>query len=222
MPERISEQSRETKETEIKVKLNIDGTGKYDIRIPCDKVPSIDNRLKLFSHCMEQLAKHGLFDLDIEAKSLDLDDHHLYEDISITLGQAFDKALGERKGVARVGEMSWPFEGVQAHANIDLSGRGYFHLGIQYENPAFYSGQYTGPRFNDNYREMLLEWGDSFAKNAKINYVSRITVLDPLRLDNHHGAEAFFKASARALRYAASTDPRAIGQIPSTKGTLIQ
>jgi len=194
---------RKTKETDITVKLNIDGSGKA----------KINSGIGLLDHMLELFAFHGLFDLEIAAKGdLKIDIHHTNEDIGLVLGQAFKKALGDKKGIKRSGSASWPMEDVVASVAVDISGRGFFK-GVEIklsEVPAI-KGEEEGYSFayTDHFFEAL-------AKNTGINLSIKLVSTNP---DLHTNLEPVFKALGRALDEASQIDPRRKG-IPSTKGVI--
>jgi imidazoleglycerol-phosphate dehydratase len=196
MAMRKAEVTRTTKETRIGVKLNLDGKGEAKI---ATGVPFLD-------HMLDQVARHGVFDLDIAAKGdLHIDGHHTVEDIGITLGQAFAKAVGDKKGVRRYGYAYVPLDEALSRAVVDLSGR----PGLEYHI------EFTRARIGEFDVDLVHEFFQGFVNHAQVT----------LHLDNikgtnaHHQAETAFKAFARALRMAIEPDPRVTG-IPSTKGKL--
>jgi imidazoleglycerol-phosphate dehydratase len=193
---RESEIHRKTKETDIRVRLNLDGSGKSKISTG---LPFLDHMLTLF-------AKHGLFDLDVACKGdLEIDDHHSVEDIAITLGQALVQALGDKAGIRRYGEAVVPMDEALCRSIIDLSGR--FYLVYEAETRRQKIGNFSV--------ELAEHFWRSLAETAKFNLH-----IDCLRGRNtHHILEGTFKASARALRQAVERDPRVKG-VPSTKGSL--
>jgi len=193
---RESEIRRKTKETDISVRLNLDGSGKSKISTG---LPFLDHMLALF-------AKHGLFDLDVACKGdLEIDDHHSVEDIAITLGQALVQALGDKAGIQRYGEAVVPMDEALCRSIIDLSGR--FYLVYEAETRRQKIGNFSV--------ELAEHFWRSLAETAKFNLH-----IDCLRGRNtHHILEGTFKASARALRQAVERDPRVKG-VPSTKGSL--
>jgi len=194
--ERRADVRRKTKETDVHVKLNLDGSGKSQISIG----------LPFLEHMLELFAKHGLFDLQVKCDGdLEIDDHHSVEDIAITLGQALAQALAGKSGINRYGEAIVPMDEALCRAVIDLSGRFY----LVYEVP-------TKRQKIGNFSVELAEhFWRSFAETAKFNLH-----IDCLRGRNtHHILEGTFKASARALRQAVDLNSRVIG-VPSTKGTL--
>lgn len=187
---------RQTKETGVRVSLNLDGSGQARISTG---IPFLDHMLDLF-------ARHGLFDLEVECRGdLEIDDHHSVEDVAITLGQAFAQALGEKRGIARYGAALVPMDEALCRAVVDLSGR--FYLVYEVE---------TGRQTIGNFSVELAEhFWRSFAEALRCNLH-----LDLLRGRNtHHILEATFKATARALRQAVELDARVEG-VPSTKGVL--
>jgi imidazoleglycerol-phosphate dehydratase len=193
---RKAEVSRTTKETRIVVKLNLDGKGGAKI---ATGVPFLD-------HMLEQVARHGIFDLDIAAKGdLHIDAHHTVEDIGITLGQAFAKAAGDKKGVRRYGHAYVPLDEALSRAVVDLSGR----PGLEYHT------EFARARIGEFDVDLIHEFFQGFVNHAQVT----------LHLDNikgtnaHHQAETVFKAFARALRMAIEADPR-VTDVPSTKGKL--
>ena len=193
---RSAEVRRKTKETDVRVKLSLDGSGRSRISIG----------LPFLEHMLELFAKHGLFDLQVNCKGdLDVDDHHSVEDIAITLGQALVQALGDKKGINRYGEAVVPMDEALCRSVIDLSGRFY----LVYEVP-------TKRQKIGNFSVELAEhFWRSFSETAKFNLH-----IDCLRGRNtHHILEGTFKASARALRQAVELNSRVTG-VPSTKGSL--
>jgi imidazoleglycerol-phosphate dehydratase len=199
MKNRTATIKRKTKETDITVKLNIDGSGKS----------KINTGIGILDHMLELFAFHGLFDLDIAAKGdLKVDIHHTNEDVGIVLGQAFKKALGDKKGIKRSGFATWPMEEVVANVSVDLSGRGYFSWPLK--------GAGFAPDKKEGYEiEYAKHFFDAFAKNLGANL--NITVnANP---DLHTTLEPIFKALGAALDQATQIDPRRKG-IPSTKGVI--
>lgn len=195
---RVAEIKRKTNETDIKIKLNIDGTGKHKIKT---LMPFLDHMLSL-------LSKHGLYDLEVDAKGdLHIDIHHTNEDVGIVLGQAFHKALGNKAGIRRYGFFSVPMDEVLVRATLDFSGR-----------PEFILHQSKGVKFSrlENYSyHDATEFLRAFCQHAGITM--HIEVLSGK--DSHHIIEGTFKAIAKALDMATQIDPRVKG-IPSTKGSL--
>jgi imidazoleglycerol-phosphate dehydratase len=189
--------TRDTLETQITVKVNLDGTGKTNF----------DTGLPFLEHMLDQVARHGLVDLDIKAKGdLHIDDHHTVEDIGITLGQAVAKAVGDKKGILRYGHAYVPLDEALSRVVIDFSGR----PGIEYHVP------FTRSAVGGFDVDLFLEFFQGFVNHALVTLH-----VDNLRGDNsHHQVETVFKAFGRAVRMAVSSDPRMAGVTPSTKGVL--
>ena len=194
---RRAEIERNTLETQIKVSLNLDGSGQANL----------NTGLPFFDHMLHQIARHGLFDIDIVANGdLEVDAHHTVEDVGISLGQAFIKALGEKTGIVRYGHAYVPLDEALSRVVIDLSGR----PGLDYHVT------YTRARIGDFDVDLLREFFQGFVNHALITIH-----LDNLRgLNAHHQAETLFKAFGRALRMAVAPDPRMGDALPSTKGAL--
>jgi len=194
---RTAEVTRNTKETQIRVKLNLDGKG----------MAKLSTGLPFLEHMLDQVARHGVLDLEIEAKGdLHIDAHHTVEDIGITLGQAFAKAVGDKAGIRRYGHAYVPLDEALSRVVIDLSGR----PGLEYHV------EYTRALIGEFDVDLMREFFQGFVNHAQVTLH-----VDNLRGDNaHHQCETVFKAFARALRMAAEADPRAAGTIPSTKGSL--
>ena len=197
MPDRIATVTRDTLETQISVSINLDGSGQS----------SLETGIPFLDHMLDQIARHGLVDLDIKASGdLHIDDHHTVEDIGISLGQAFNQALADKKGIMRYGHAYVPLDEALSRVVIDFSGR----PGIEYrvEYPRARIGQFDV--------DLIHEFFQGFANHAPAT----------LHIDNlygknaHHIAETVFKAFGRALRVAVSRDERMAGMIPSTKGLL--
>jgi imidazoleglycerol-phosphate dehydratase len=194
---RAAEISRQTNETQIEIKLNVDGTGKHEI----------STGIGFLDHMLTHLAVHGLFDLTVQATGdLHIDTHHTIEDVALALGQAFDKALAERKGIVRMGDCFAPMDETLAHVAVDLSGRPYAVIQADWQTP--YLGNIP--------TTLVPHFFESFAITSRCNLHARILY----GRDDHHRAEALFKACARALDIATQIDPRRAGVIPSTKGAL--
>jgi imidazoleglycerol-phosphate dehydratase len=196
-PSRAAEVSRNTQETQIRVKLDLDGTGRQTL---ATGVPFLD-------HMLDQVARHGLVDLEVQAKGdLHIDAHHTVEDIGITLGQAFAKAVGDKKGVRRYGHAYVPLDEALSRVVIDLSGR----PGLEFHVP------FTRAMIGQFDVDLVIEFFQGFVNHAGVTLH-----IDNLRGHNaHHQCETVFKAFGRALRMAVEHDPRAGGQVPSTKGSL--
>lgn len=197
MPARIAEVSRNTAETKIRVRVNLDGTG----------VSSLSTGIGFFDHMLDQIARHGLIDLDIEAEGdLHIDGHHTVEDVGITLGQAFAKAVGDKKGIRRYGHAYVPLDEALSRVVIDFSGRPQLEMHVPFKSGMI--GAFD--------TQLTHEFFQGF-----VNHASVTLHIDNLKGENaHHQAETVFKAFARALRSALEFDPRALGVIPSTKGSL--
>lgn len=193
---REAEIKRRTKETDVRVRLTLDGTGQA----------SVTTGVSFLDHMLELLARHGLFDLEVECRGdLEIDDHHSVEDIAICLGQALAEALGDKTGIARYGMSIVPMDEALCRAVIDLSGR--FYLVYEVETRRHMIGNFSV--------ELAEHFWRSFAEAAHLNLH-----IDCLRGRNtHHILEGTFKATARALRQAVALDPRVQG-VPSTKGIL--
>jgi imidazoleglycerol-phosphate dehydratase len=195
---RAAEVSRNTAETQIRVALNLDGTGKR----------SLNTGLPFLDHMLDQIARHGLIDLEIDAKGdLEIDAHHTVEDLGITLGQAFAKAIGDKRGVRRYGHAYVPLDEALSRVVVDLSGRPGLEFGVAWKRGVV--GQFD--------LDLIYEFFQGFVNHALITLH-----IDNLKGDNaHHQCETIFKAFARALRMAVELDPRlAADVIPSTKGSL--
>lgn len=194
---RFSEISRITNETQIQVHLNLDGTGSHNV----------STGIGFLDHMLTHLAVHGLFDLTANAKGdLHIDLHHTVEDVALALGQAFDQALSDRKGIFRMGDCFVPMDETLAHVAIDLSGRPYAVIQADWHSP--YVGNIPTTLF--------AHFFESFAVTARCNLHARVLY----GRDDHHQAEALFKAWARAMDAATQLDSRRASAIPSTKGTL--
>jgi imidazoleglycerol-phosphate dehydratase len=194
---RTAELSRQTNETQITIRLDLDGTGKHEIF----------TGVGFLDHMLTHLAVHGLFDLTVQARGdLEVDTHHTVEDVALALGQACDQALSDRKGIVRMGDCFAPMDETLAHVAIDLSGRPYAVVQAEWHTP--YVGNIPTTLF--------AHFFESFAVTARCNLHARVLY----GRDDHHQAEALFKAWARALDRATQLDPRRAGAIPSTKGTL--
>ncbi len=197
MSERCAQVSRHTKETQIEIELNLDGSGKTEFQ----------TALPFLDHMLDQVGRHGLIDLNINAQGdLDIDAHHTVEDIGITLGQAIKKALGDRAGIYRYGHAYVPLDEALSRVVIDFSGR----PGLIYEV------DFPRPRVGNFDLDLLHEFFQGF-----VNHANATLHIDNIRGANaHHIAETMFKAFGRALRGAVSLDARQGATIPSTKGSL--
>ncbi|MFZ5506365.1 MAG: imidazoleglycerol-phosphate dehydratase HisB [Pseudomonadota bacterium] len=194
---RQAEITRNTLETQITVRINLDGTGQG----------KLDTGVPFFDHMLDQIVRHGLIDLEIIAKGdLHIDAHHTVEDVGITLGQAFAKAVGDKKGLRRYGHAYVPLDEALSRVVVDLSGR----PGLEYNI------DFTRARIGDFDVDLTREFFQGFVNHALVTLH-----IDNLRgINAHHQCETVFKAFARALRSASERDERAAGQMPSTKGSL--
>ncbi len=194
---RQAQVNRNTLETQIEVRLNLDGTGKS----------ALATGVGFFDHMLDQVARHGMLDLEIRAKGdLHIDAHHTVEDVGIALGQAFAKAIGDKKGVRRYGHAYVPLDEALSRVVIDLSGR----PGLEY------AVDYARGLVGDFDIDLVHEFFQGFVNHAQVTLH-----IDNLKGRNaHHQAETIFKAFGRALRMAVEPDPRASGVLPSTKGSL--
>ncbi|MGO0305185.1 imidazoleglycerol-phosphate dehydratase HisB [Endozoicomonas acroporae] len=197
MAERKASVERNTLETQIRVAINLDGTGKA----------SFDTGVPFLDHMMDQIARHGLIDLDIKAVGdNDIDDHHTVEDIGITLGQAFARAIGDKKGLYRYGHAYVPLDEALSRVVIDFSGRPGLEFNVEF----------TRAMIGCFDVDLFYEFFQGFVNHAGVTLH-----IDNLRGRNaHHQIETVFKAFGRALRMAVALDPRMAGQMPSTKGSL--
>jgi imidazoleglycerol-phosphate dehydratase len=190
---------RKTTETEIALSFNLDGSGKANLA----------TGVGFLDHMLRHIAVHGLYDLDVKASGdLEIDPHHTVEDVGIVLGQAFDQALGDRKGIVRMGSAYTPMDEALAFVAVDLSGRPYAVIQAEWHTSSIGLLPTT----------LIPHFLESFAFNAKINLHARVEY----GRDDHHQAEALFKALGRALDAATLIDPRRAGVVPSTKGTLTE
>ena len=189
--------TRNTSETQIQIVLNLDGTGKAQLN---SGVPFLD-------HMLDQIARHGMFDLAVTAKGdTHIDDHHTVEDVGITLGQAIAKAVGDKKGITRYGHSYVPLDETLSRVVIDFSGR----PGLEFHVP------FTRARVGDFDVDLTIEFFRGFVNHAGVTLH-----IDNIRgINAHHQIETVFKAFGRALRMALELDPRASGVVPSTKGSL--
>lgn len=189
--------SRKTKETEITATVDLDGTG----------VADISTGIGFLDHMLEQLARHSMIDVALKAKGdLHIDFHHTTEDSGIVLGQAFAKALGDKKGITRYADVHLPMDETLTRVAVDISGRPYLVWKVEF----------TKPKLGEMDTELFREWFQAFAQNAGIT----LHVTNLYGENNHHIAETCYKGLARALRAASEVDPRQQGRVPSTKGTL--
>ena len=194
MANRTSVIKRETKETNINLELNIDGSGKWEIT----------TGIKMFDHLLSQLARHGAFDIKIQATGTD--QHHIAEDVAICLGKAFGEALGEKRGIVRMADVAVPMDDALAMVALDISGRGYTVLELSFSD-------------NDMFgfpTDLIRHFLESFALEARLNLHVKIAY----GTNDHHKVEALFKALARALDSATRIDERISSELPSTKDLL--
>jgi imidazoleglycerol-phosphate dehydratase len=194
---RIAELARNTVETQVSVRVNLDGTG----------VSRLHTGIGFFDHMLDQIARHGLIDIDIDAEGdLHIDGHHTVEDVGITLGQAVHKAMGDKKGIRRYGHAYVPLDEALSRVVVDFSGRPGLVMDVPFK--AAMIGSFDS--------QLVHEFFQGFVNHAFVTLH-----IDNLKGENaHHQCESVFKAFARALRMAVEFDPRALGSIPSTKGSL--
>jgi imidazoleglycerol-phosphate dehydratase len=191
--------SRKTGETDIQISLNLDGSGQADIA----------TGVGFLDHMLHALARHARFDLKVRAiGDLHIDEHHTVEDVGIVLGRALAEALGDRKSIVRMGHAIVPMDEALALVAVDLSGRGYF----------VFDGAFSTDRIGQLGTSLIPHFLESLAHEGRLNLHARLLS----GVDDHHRAEALFKALARALDMAVQRDERLAGQIPSTKGTLTE
>jgi len=197
MTDRKADVTRNTNETKIRVAINLDGTG----------VAKLATGIGFFDHMLDQIARHGLIDIEIDAQGdLHIDGHHTVEDVGITLGQAMAQAVGDKKGLRRYGHAYVPLDEALSRVVIDFSGRPGLHMRVDFK-----SGMIGALD-----TQLVYEFFQGFSNHAGVTLH-----IDNLEGDNaHHQCETIFKAFARALRMALEIDPRASGVIPSTKGSL--
>lgn len=197
MSARTAQVKRDTLETRIEVEIDLDGSGES----------RLDTGVPFLEHMLDQVARHGLMDIAIKAKGdLHIDAHHTVEDVGITLGQAFEQALSDKKGIRRYGHAYVPLDEALSRVVLDFSGRPGLEYGVSFARA----------RIGDFDVDLLHEFFQGFVNHAKVTLH-----IDCLRGDNaHHIAETVFKAFGRALRMAAEPDPRMAGMMPSTKGSL--
>lgn len=191
--ERKGKVSRKTSETDIELEINIDGEGNY----------TIDTGINFLNHMLESFSRHSFMDLNIKATGdIEVDDHHTVEDIGIVLGEGFLKAIGDKKGIKRMADATVPMDDSLATVAIDISGRSYCNLDVEFKNE----------KIGDITSENILHFFESFANSAKINLYGKST-----GSNDHHKAEALFKAFAKTLKEASKIEH---DKIPSTKGVL--
>ncbi len=194
---RIAQIQRNTKETQIRVRVNLDGSGEA----------KLSTGIGFFDHMLDQIARHGLIDLEVEAKGdLHIDGHHTVEDVGITLGMAVAQAVGDKKGLTRYGHAYVPLDEALSRVVIDFSGRPGLHMHAPFKSGMV--GEFD--------TQLTFEFFQGFVNHALVSLH-----IDNLKGENaHHQAETMFKAFGRALRMAITLDPRSLGVIPSTKGSL--
>jgi imidazoleglycerol-phosphate dehydratase len=191
---RAASVTRETSETKISVELAIDGRGKFEIHTGS----------KMFDHMLSHIAQHGLFDIKIQASGWD--QHHLVEDVAISLGKALSQALGDKKGIVRMGHALVPMDEALAMVAVDIGGRGY----------AVIDAKFKRKKIGDMESDLVAHFLQAFAHEGRLNLHARILSGG----NDHHMAEAIFKALGRALDSATKLDQRIIGEVPSTKGVI--
>ena len=194
MAERKAKVTRETKETSIKVELNIDGKGQSEIT----------TGIRFFDHMLSQLAQHGIFDIKLSATGAD--QHHVVEDVAISLGKAFNQALEDRRGIVRMAHAVVPMDDTLALVALDIGGRGY----------TVFESSFSNTNIEKMPADLVRHFFVSFASEAKLNIHAKVLS----GIDDHHKAEALFKALARALDAATRLDERITDRIPSTKDTI--
>lgn len=185
--------SRKTSETDITIKMDLDGTGKYNI----------STGVNFFNHMLESFSKHSMVDLDVQASGdIEIDDHHTIEDVGILLGEAFSNAIGDKKGIRRMAHAIVPMDESVATVAIDISGRSYCNMDLKFKNE----------KIGDMTSDIVIHFFESFASAAKLNIYGTVE-----GVNDHHKAEAIFKAFAKAIKDAIKVEH---DQIPSTKGVL--
>lgn len=190
---RIANVERKTSETEINIKMNLDGEGKYDI----------STGVNFFNHMLESFSKHSMIDLEVNATGdIEIDDHHTIEDVGILLGEAFSEAIGDKIGIRRMAHAIVPMDESVATVAVDISGRSYCNMDLPFKNE----------KIGDMTSAVVIHFFESFASAAKLNIYGEVK-----GVNDHHKAEAIFKAFAKSLKYAIKVEH---DQIPSTKGVL--
>jgi len=190
---RMANVERKTSETDIKIKMNLDGVGKY----------YISTGVNFFNHMLESFSKHSMIDLDVTAiGDIDIDDHHTIEDVGILLGEAFKEAIGEKVGIRRMAHAIVPMDESVATVAIDISGRSYCNMDLDFKNE----------KIGDMTADIVVHFFESFASSAKLNIYGEVQ-----GVNDHHKCEAIFKAFAKSLKDAVKIEH---DQIPSTKGVL--
>ncbi|MBQ2635201.1 MAG: imidazoleglycerol-phosphate dehydratase HisB [Methanobrevibacter sp.] len=190
---RIADCSRKTSETDITIKMNLDGEGKYNIQ----------TGVNFFNHMLESFSKHSMIDLDVDAEGdIEIDDHHTIEDIGILLGEAFLEAIGDKKGIKRMAHAIVPMDESVATVAVDISGRSYCNMKLDFKNE----------KIGDMTSDVVIHFFESFSSSAKLNIYGTVE-----GANDHHKAEAVFKAFAKSIKEAIKIEH---DQIPSTKGVL--
>lgn len=190
---RIANLSRKTQETDITIKMNLDGEGKYNI----------STGVNFFNHMLESFSKHSMIDLDVDAKGdIEIDDHHTIEDIGILLGEVFLEAIGDKKGIKRMAHAIVPMDESVATVAVDISGRSYCNMKLDFKND----------KIGDMTADVVIHFFESFSSSAKLNIYGTVE-----GANDHHKAEAVFKAFAKSIKEAIKIEHN---QIPSTKGVL--
>lgn len=190
---RIANLSRKTQETDITIKMNLDGEGKYNI----------STGVNFFNHMLESFSKHSMIDLDVDAKGdIEIDDHHTIEDIGILLGEVFLEAIGDKKGIKRMAHAIVPMDESVATVAVDISGRSYCNMKLDFKND----------KIGDMTADVVIHFFESFSSSAKLNIYGTVE-----GANDHHKAEAVFKAFAKSIKEAIKIEH---DQIPSTKGVL--
>ncbi len=190
---RKSEVSRNTSETEIYIKMNLDGAGEYNI----------STEVNFFNHMLESFSKHSLIDLEIQATGdIEIDDHHTVEDVGILLGEAFRIAIDDKRGIKRMADAIVPMDESVATVAVDISGRSYCNMNFEFRNP----------KIGDMTADVIFHFFESFANSAKINIYAKVE-----GFNDHHKSEALFKAFAKSLKEAIKIEGT---EVPSTKGVL--
>ncbi|SDA54426.1 imidazoleglycerol-phosphate dehydratase HisB [Methanobrevibacter millerae] len=190
---RIANVERKTSETDIEIKMNLDGEGKYDI----------STGVNFFNHMLESFSKHSMIDLEVKAEGdIEIDDHHTIEDVGILLGEAFSEAIGDKVGIKRMAHAIVPMDESVATVAVDISGRSYCNMNLNFKNE----------KIGDMTADIVVHFFESFASSAKLNIYGEVR-----GANDHHKAEAIFKAFAKSLKEAVKIEHN---QIPSTKGVL--
>lgn len=197
MKQRKAFLKRKTKETNIAIKLNLDGSGKTDIKTP----------IPFFSHLLENLGRHGAFDLNVRVTGdIEVDQHHTVEDTGIVLGEVFEKALGNKKGINRAGYFVFPMDEALSLVALDISGRAYLK----------YEVRFAKDKVGDLDTDLIKHFFESFCRALKITAHIRLVH----KGNGHHQAESMFKAFGKAMKMACSKDERLLKEVPSTKGKI--